>query len=308
MNKKFIITIDTEEDSQWDINALPSTENAKYIPKFQELAEKYRFKPTWLTTYGMAKDSFFVDYMRDCLKRDACEIGMHLHAWNNPPNYPLPKVNQEREYLIEYPESIMDEKIRTLTALLEETFSIKMLSHRSGRWSTDERYFKLLKKYGYKYDCSVTPFVNWEQCVGATGIIGTDYSACSIHPYEIYEGIMEIPVSIRPLRFLATDSMNTVHAFMHEIKWSTKKRITWLRPMKNPSFIALKNVLDKVEDDSDYAMFMLHSSELMSGGSPAFPSEKSIEDLYICIEKLFDYAKQKGFVGCKLSDYNKELE
>lgn len=33
-------------------------------------------------------------------------------------------------------------------------------------------------------------------------------------------------------------------------------------------------------------MFMLHSSEMMPGGSPSFPDEKSIEELYECIEKL----------------------
>ena len=58
-----------------------------------------------------------------------------------------------------------------------------------------------------------------------------------------------------------------------------------------------------VSEDSDYAMFMLHSSEMMPGGSPSFPDGKSIEALYQCIEKLFCYAKQCGYVGCKLSDY-----
>lgn len=48
--------------------------------------------------------------MKDCLERNTCEIGMHLHAWNNPPEYPLEKVNDQRDYLFEYPEYIMDEK------------------------------------------------------------------------------------------------------------------------------------------------------------------------------------------------------
>ena len=90
------------------------------------------------------------------------------------------------------------------------------------------------------------------------------------------------------------------------MKCSNIIRYAWLRPTKNPSFIALKKVLDIVSNDSDYAMFMLHSSEMMPGGSPSFPDEKSIEELYECIEKLFAYAKQKGYMGCKLSDYQVE--
>ena len=62
-------------------------------------------------------------------------------------------------------------------------------------------------------------------------------------------------------------------------------------------------MLDKVVQDSDYAMFMLHSSEMMPGGSPSFPDEQSIEKLYECIERLFLYAKQRGYEGCKLSEY-----
>lgn len=304
--KKFIITIDTEGDGQWNPTAPCSTRNAKYIPRFQELAEKYGFKPTWLTNYEMAEDPFYIEYMKSCLDRDACEIGMHLHAWNNPPEYPLNKVNDQRDYLFEYPEDIMDEKIRVITKKLESTFSIKMLSHRSGRWSTDENYFKLLKKYGYKYDCSVTPFMNWESCVGSTGKPGSDYSKFPMQPYEIYDGITEVPISIRPLKYIATDAMQSIHTIAHELKWSNRIRNVWLRPTQNPSFIAMKKVLDIVNKDSDYAMFMLHSSEMMPGGSPSFPDKRSIEKLFECIEKLFAYAKQNGYVGCKLSDFKEQ--
>lgn len=303
--KKFIITIDTEGDGQWDPDAACTTQNARFIPRFQELAEKYAFKPTWLTNYEMAKDPFYVDYMQSCLQRGACEIGMHLHAWNNPPEFPLKKVNKERDYLYEYPESIMDEKIHVITDMLEDTFLTKMVSHRSGRWATDETYFKLLKKYGYQYDCSVTPYNNWANSVGSTGKPGSDYSNCPTQPYYIYDGILEIPVSIRPVKYMGFDSVRTLRDFARELKWCRRNRTVWLRPMKNPSFAAMKKVLDTVSADSDYAMFMLHSSEMMPGGSPSFPDEASIEALYESVEALFAYAKQQGYIGCKLSDYEK---
>lgn len=303
--KKFIITIDTEGDGQWNPDAACSTQNAGFIPRFQELAEKYEFKPTWLTNYEMAKDPFYVDYMQSCLQRGACEIGMHLHAWNNPPEFPLKKVNKERDYLYEYPEAVMDEKIHVITDLLEDTFSTKMVSHRSGRWATDETYFKLLKKYGYQYDCSVTPFNNWEKSLGSTGKPGSDYSNCPTQPYYIYDGILEIPMSIRPVKYMGLDSARTLRDFAREIKWCRRDRTVWLRPMKNPSFTAMKKVLDTVSADSDYAMFMLHSSEMMPGGSPSFPDEASIEALYESVEALFAYAKQQGYFGCKLADYEK---
>ena len=70
--KKFLITIDTESDNQWDYDNPISTENAKFLPRFQELCERYKFKPTWLTNYEMANDDFFCHYMKE--KQDAYQI------------------------------------------------------------------------------------------------------------------------------------------------------------------------------------------------------------------------------------------
>ena len=110
-------------------------------------------------------------------------------------------------------------------------------------------------------------------------------------------------MSVRPVRYFGMNSIHSLRDFVHEVKWCCTPRNAWLRPTKDPSFAILRKVLDIVSEDSDYAMFMLHSSEMMPGGSPSFPDGKSIEALYQCIEKLFCYAKQCGYVGCKLSDY-----
>ncbi len=149
-NKIFLITIDTEADNQWDSNHECSTENAKYLPRFQELAEKYNFKPTWLTTYEMANDNFFVKYFKERQEKNLCEIGMHLHAWNNPPTYKLDSKTKERAYLIEYPKEIMSKKIEELDLLLNSRFGIKPISHRAGRWAMNADYFELLEKMDIK--------------------------------------------------------------------------------------------------------------------------------------------------------------
>jgi hypothetical protein len=52
----------------------------------------------------------------------------------------------------------------------------------------------------------------------------------------------------------------------------------------------------------DYAEFMIHSSELMPGGSPRFPTADSIEALYDTLEALFASACA-AFTGCTMSEY-----
>lgn len=306
-NKFFLITIDTEGDNQWDSSKEPTTENARFLPRFQELAEKYGFFPTWLTNYEMAQDPFFIEYMRDRQDSGKCEIGMHLHAWHNPPEYPLETRTDQRSYLIEYPESIMDEKIGYLTKLLEDTFQTKMLSHRSGRWALNSSYLRLLSKYGYKVDCSVTPFVDWRKSLGQTGTPGSDYSQCPIKPYIIGSGILEIPMTIRNMRCFNFDAVHSAHNFLAESKKMILGRAAWLRPSGTCSFSALKKVLDKASQDSNYVMFMLHSSEMMPGGSPSFPNANKIERMYSCVERLFEYAKERGYKGCLLKQFAKML-
>lgn len=51
--KYFIITVDTEGDNLWNWKEGKeiTTQNAKAIPKFQELCERFKFKPVYLINY-----------------------------------------------------------------------------------------------------------------------------------------------------------------------------------------------------------------------------------------------------------------
>jgi hypothetical protein len=53
-----------------------------------------------------------------------------------------------------------------------------------------------------------------------------------------------------------------------------------------------------------YVEFMLHSSELMPGGSPTFPGPETIEALYDDLNIVFD-AASKHFQGATLQEYYK---
>src|SRR5262245_11322980 len=119
----FIVTIDTEGDDIWSKPRRITTRNAEHLPRFQSLCERFGFKPVYLTNYEMAISGAFVEFGRDVLARRAGEIGMHLHAWNSPPIVPLTDDDFHfQPYLVEYPEPVMREKVKRMTALLEDTF------------------------------------------------------------------------------------------------------------------------------------------------------------------------------------------
>ena len=87
MKKSFIITVDTEGDNLWNWKPgdIITTDNGKYVDRFQNLCDRFGFKPVYLTNYEMANDDNFIHKLRRWEAEDRCEIGIHLHAWNTPP-------------------------------------------------------------------------------------------------------------------------------------------------------------------------------------------------------------------------------
>ena len=305
--KKLIITMDTEGDNLWSWkNGDPIyTENTLYLQRFQSLCEEYGFKPTWLTNYEMICDPRYIDFIVKVEERRTGELGMHLHAWNNPPEHELPIYNSGAPYLIEYPDYVMEQKIALLTEQIVTRTGIKPVSHRAGRWAMNQKYFELLDKYGYKVDCSVTPHINWNSSVGQSeNATGSDYSNYPTTPYTVKNtSVLEVPVTvIRSHKIFAENGIKgTLKACYHAASGHT----LWLRP-NGSNLRQMMYVADKtLGSENDYLMFMLHSSELMPAGSPTFKTEEDIEKLYSDMTRLFEYL-QGNYEGVTLRDYRKE--
>lgn len=321
----FIITIDAEGDNIWSRPSVVETRNALYLPRFQTLCDKYGFKPTYLTNYEMASSPIFCEFARDVLAREAAEIGMHLHAWDSPPIMALTSDDRQRHpFLIDFPRSQMRDKIAKVTDLLEDCFGHKMRSHRAGRWAFNEVYAELLLERGYCVDCSVTPGVSWAKTSGAPGRFGTDYSRFPDRPYFMdpfdisrpgNSSLLQVPMSIHRswfTRHLPSVYNGTKGRVLRRLGRClsetqgfrlTNSDVTWLRPNGRNKLEMIKLVDWARGKKYDHLEFMLHSSELMPGGSPTFGDETSIEQLYADMDLLFaDISRY--CVGCTLSEYH----
>lgn len=298
----FLISIDTEGDNLWGSPEVISTENAKYLQRFQDICEKYGFKPTYLTNYEMAVSPEYISFAKDVIDRKQGEVGMHLHAWNSPPIYPLtPDDNRHKPYLIEYPEHVIVEKVTFMTELLENTFGVKMLSHRAGRWAFNAYYAKLLHQLGYQVDCSVTPYVDWSGVKGnPEGNGGTDYSQFPDGAYFMdldniakpgSSTLLQVPMSTRLKYGALHNGFKLVYDRLRGKKRPPSTR--WLRPSGN-NVADMKLVAQQCLDEGkDYVEFMLHSSEFMPGGSPTFKDRAAIEQLYQDLDELFEWLSQR---------------
>jgi hypothetical protein len=294
MDKYFIITIDTEGDNLWgvtDIKEKITVRNANYLYRFQELCEKFNFIPTYLVNYEMALAEPMIEMGREGIKKRSLEIGAHIHSWNQPPFFYIRKGIGKRgkPYLGEYPAAVIVQKIDYLTKMLEDTFQVAITSHRGGRWYFDSRILEELNKLNYLVDCSCTPGVNWNKKRGWSLFSkGCDWSQIPNEPFYFRttygKKILEIPVTI--------ESCNN-----HQTNY-------WFRPNGTNEKEMVRLIR---ENKNEYIEFMIHSSELMQGGSPTFKREWQISKLYYDLEMIFSELQKSGYIGIGISDYAKRL-
>lgn len=302
LQKNFIITVDTEGDNLWEYKKgeVITTKNAKFIPRFQELCEKFGFKPVYFTNYEMLCNDEYVSYVKAKEQKGLCEVGLHLHAWNNPPIYELDAIYDGNPYLMEYPDEIMRAKFQVLYDLFCVKIGHEPISHRAGRWAMDERYFRLLEDFNVPVDCSVTPHIDWSSANGET-MGGSDYRKYCTYSHKI-GNILEVPLTVLPSRRPLS------HSLVQNIKTIIKGKSLQLRPA-SCSLREMKFVIDTLSNRAnvDYVEFMLHSSELMPGGSPYFANDDAIEEMYKNIESIFEYAQTKHYVGLTIKEYYESI-
>ena len=114
--------------------------------------------------------------------------------------------------------------------------------------------------------------------------------------------LLQIPVTIvsphKKLRILATFGPNLVRQVMRRLLL-----ITWLRP-NGHNLAGMLSILHMAAHHHwPCVEFMLHSSELMPGGSRRFPTEETIEALFRDLTQLFDVAAHL-FEGATLTEFH----
>jgi hypothetical protein len=302
---EFIITIDTEGDNQWDHGRELTVENIKFVPRFQDLCNKYLIKPTYLVTSEVCEDNFAKEIFTDYLLKDKAEIGAHLHAWTTPPfkdidGYRYNDVNHA--FATELSQDLLTEKIKHLTNQIETSFGKHPFSFRSGRFGFDRNVAMILADNSYVVDSSVTPYTSWAVQKGIPGGKGgPDFLDNTPFPfkYDFDSGpLTEIPVTILPTKFpLNKNKIFASHYFRNvdnSIFLKVIRRLIfnnqplWLRPHLWMNTGLLDELLNEsINIGLPYIVMMFHSSELMPGCSIYRPDKDAIEKLYDLLERFF---------------------
>ncbi|MBN1461185.1 MAG: hypothetical protein JXA57_16780, partial [Armatimonadetes bacterium] len=307
----FVLTVDTEGDDQWDHGRPLSTENARHWEPFQSLCERHGVAPTYLVTSEIVADPLAVERLRSWASQGRAEIGAHLHPWSTPPFADVAGFRQndpDHAFLSELPVDAVGAKLRELTNQIHEAIGIRPASFRAGRFGFDLKCAQLLAELGYSVDSSVTPMIEWSRHRGLSGGQGgPDFRGFDTRPFIIagtgQPGLLEIPVTILPTYRILERSSPALRLYrsvpMRALRraglarWLPSQPV-WLRPYANSRQKDLSNVLSRQYEISDVAIMMLHSSELMPGGSPYCCDQEAVQRVLEILGELLIYAAEIG--------------
>lgn len=304
---KFIITVDVEADNQWAAESEITVENLKFLPRFQSVCEKYGFIPTYLITYEITQDEPAVRMLSEWQSAGKAEIGAHLHPWTMP-GYNM----KAKPFPCELSDEELEGQIKILTAAIEEKFSAKPVSYRAGRWGFDQRQAEILAKSGYAADCSVTPKISWKNTSGLPGGKGgPDFRFSHAMPYYAGENLLEVPMTILFTGIIKSEKsvfakffLSLPESFLKKVLNKIFFRQKWLRIFPESREKDWIDIYKSAESNKLPCLeFMIHSSELMPGGSPYAKDRKAVEFIYGRLDEMFKFLKQKNINGAALSRF-----
>jgi hypothetical protein len=316
----FIISIDTEGDNQWDHGRELTVENIKYVPRFQNLCEKYHIKPTYLITSEVAEDSFAREIFKDYIERDTAEIGTHLHSWTTPPFLDKPGYrfnDPNHAFATEFADDFLTEKLRNITEQIESSFGKRPLSFRSGRFGFNDNLAKILADNSYIVDSSITPYSKWNEQKGLPGGSGGPvFIDKTPFPYRYNFGnnsLLEIPVTILPTRFPLNRNKELASYYFGNVddnillkvvrKLLYRNQPLWMRPLRSMNLRMFEELINEAARlRLPHLVMMFHSSELMPGCSIYRQDEDAIEELYDLLESFFVLLHDKNIGSVTLTE------
>ncbi len=316
----FIITIDTEGDNQWDHGRHVTVENIKYIPRFQQLCKKYQIKPTYLVTSEICHDGYAKEIFTEYLSENVAEIGSHLHSWTTAPFVDKDGYrynDQNHAFATDLPENLLRKKIENLTLEIEESFGIRPLSFRSGRYGFNTEVAKILAENSYLVDSSVTPFVSWARNKGINSEMGgPDFIDNTPFPYKYNfssSSLLEIPITILPTKFPLNKNKNIASQYFRNVDKNIPLKILrklrfqnqplWLRPFPWMNMDSFKELYNEAKNKKlPYFVMMFHSSELMPNCSAYRSDKNDIDKLYDLLEHFFQFLKDERILSATLTE------
>ncbi|MEX2317842.1 MAG: hypothetical protein WD669_11865 [Pirellulales bacterium] len=321
MTTLFTVTVDTEEEWDWD-SGWPthdmSLSNIALLPRFQEVCDRHGVSTTYFVDQAVWDSPSACDIMMKLKQRPNVEIGMHIHPWNTRPVVGHGPVRARDTFLHNLPAGLIQEKL----ASVYDSFSkvgLRPTSFRGGRYSSGGAIHDFLYEHHFLADASVCPFSTWQD-EGAP-----DYRHRGLDPVRLpprQNG--ELPLWEIPLTLAFTRSPFSIWRDWYDLverTWLSKLRLigigerlgivrkVWLN-FESPLGLHMRSFLDRLQKLAVQTIcFTLHSSSLLPGGNSFTRTEEDAARLFARLEAVFQFLSTRAaFQPATVTEVAQQLE
>ena len=281
--RRFLISIDTEEEFDWDAPFQSKGHTTASVPKleeFQNFAAAYGIKPVYFVDYAIIQDDTAVAFLRTAAEQQSATIGVHLHPWVNPPF--KERVNDHNSFAGNLPKELEEQKLVALRDAIHEKTGIMPTVYRAGRYGIGPHTTELLVKHGFVMDSSIRPRFDY------SGQGGPDFLAVGSEPFwwENDERLLEVPLTT-----VYSGLLRKQHGFAAAIMEKSplaaalfsRGKILERIPL-TPEGVSARETKEAIDvaldDDLRLLVFSFHSPSLAPGHTPYVRTEADLDEFY----------------------------
>lgn len=304
---RFWVTIDTEEDFDWDAPFARTGYGLASVPALadcQSYFARANVKPIYLVDWPIVADDRAVDILGAAQASGACDIGAQLHPWVNPPHDE--DVSARNSYTGNLPADLQRAKMTALRDAICDRFAMAPVVYRAGRYGLGPDTAAMLADLGFRCDTSVRSGFDYRAGHGP------DYSAAPLHPWWVRTkagAVLEMPVTTvfggllgnaaRPVyhRF----ARNGTHAGAALARLGIVERIA-LTPEGIPAERACKAIDIAIDLRLPVLNFSFHSPSLQPGNTPYVRSQADLDLFYRWWDVVLDHLARRGVEATTAAD------
>lgn len=271
------LSLDVEEEGLFrGTYAIASTPvaNLHCLHRLRPLCEMGA-RPTLFCAYPVLTDDAAFGCVEKLGSDFPIEVGAHLHHWNTPPLADPALKAVQSVPSIDLDDATFQAKLESVLSAGEQRTGSRPTSFRMGRWDLHARHWPLLARAGVLTDASVRPLHMGSRENQAPN----HFLAPQTTPYLVATSagtVFEVPLTVTSLSPLLTrllllsKNQKLLSSLQH---WG----VLALLPVYHPLWAMQAITSLVVARGSDVISLTWHSSEMMPGGNPHMPDERSID-------------------------------
>lgn len=303
--RRFLVTIDTEEEFDWGAPLDREAHSLHTIPafaRFVEFCSGFGVVPIFLVDYPVASAPQAAEVLGEAVASGRAEVGAHLHPWLTPP---LDEdVSDFNSYAGNLPEPLERAKFGRLSETIATRFGAAPVIYRAGRYGVGPASAAIIADHGILIDSSVRSLFDYSK--GG----GPNFRDHPLRPYWLdrSRNLVELPVTTvfwGPLRQLGR--------WLYPRLWRAPslrgllsragllERIP-LTPEGVRADEAIRAIDVALDDGLPVLVFSFHSPSLAPGHTPYVRDSADLESFYDWWRAVFAHLKRRGVGPCGARD------